>query len=148
MAGQRRPIGHDDMASQDAIVGNVRTHHEKIMIADSRVRAATQCASMNVDVLAKLIVRTDGQKGLFTMEFQILGLNADHAKRKKAIGGSDYCRPFYDDMGIQLTIIANRNVVAYAAIWANLDCGANHGSGRNDGSGVNCHSVRAATASD
>jgi hypothetical protein len=117
------------MAAQNAIVGDVRIHHQKIMIADTRVRAAAQGATMNIDILAKLVVRADCQIGLLAMELQILGLNADHTKWKKPIGRSDDSRPLNNDMGIQPAVLTNRNKIAYTAIRANLDSGANHGSG-------------------
>src|SRR6187402_169352 len=102
MPGQCSGIGHDDMTADDAIMCDVRSNHDKVMIADAGMCPSAFRTAMYVDVFPELIVGTDGQKGLFTMKLQILRLHSDHTKREKPVGMADICRTFNNHMRIQL----------------------------------------------
>ena len=72
MTGQRRRIRHDDVTAERAVVADVRVRHQKIVIADSRMSAASLRSAMDVHVFAKDVVMADRQERLFAFKLQIL----------------------------------------------------------------------------
>ncbi len=107
MPGQSCRIGHDDVTANNAVMSDVRGNHHEIVVADTSVPPSAFGAAMDIDVFAKLIVGADRQEGFLAMEFQVLRLNADDAKRKEPIGIAYSGGAFDDDMRIQLAIVAN-----------------------------------------
>src|SRR6267154_258834 len=74
MARERSRVRHDDVVTENAVVADVGICHQKIVIADASVSAATFRSPVNVYVLSKNIVLADGEKGFFAPVLQILGL--------------------------------------------------------------------------
>jgi hypothetical protein len=141
MACKRCGIGHDDVASDLAIMRDVSRDHNEVIISNSRMTAATFCSPVDVDVFAEGVVGSDRQERLFAGKLEILRLNADHAKRKESIVVSDGCRAFNHDVGVQNTPVADGNVFSDAAERADGYIFAYFGETVNDG-GVMNHELR------
>ena len=86
------------MIADDAVMSDVRSNHQEIVVADTSVSSSALCAAMDIHVFAKLIVGANRQKGFLAMEFQILRLNSNDTEWEKPIGISNSRRAFDDDM--------------------------------------------------
>ena len=116
---------------------HVRRHHQEVAVADTCVAAPAFGATVNVDVLAKNIVRPDCQVGLFIVELEILRRNANHAEGIKTIVVANSRGPFENDVGVENAAIADGNAFTDSAERANADALAEAGAGMDDGCGMN-----------
>src|SRR5688572_20083708 len=91
VARQRRGIGHDDVVADRAVVRDMRPDHQKVAVSDAGLAAAASGSAVNIDVLAKRVARTDGQKSFLVVKLQILWGNANHTEGKEAVVAVD-CR--------------------------------------------------------
>jgi hypothetical protein len=130
-------VGQDDIISNLAVMSDVNVRHQKIVIADSGVSAATLRTSMNVDVFTKDIVITDREKRFFTLEFQVLWLQTDRSERKEVVVLTNYGRPLNDDVRIEAAPVSDFDAITYAAIRTDRNIGADFCLRTHNGSWVN-----------
>src|SRR5262249_45761006 len=132
-----RRVCHHDMVAQCAVMADVNICHEKVMVPDSRMPAATLRTSMDVDVFAEHVVIADCEKRLFTFELQILWLKADRCKWVKLVVLPDCGWPFDNHVGFKAATLSDLHTGTDAAIWANRYAVTNLSLGAHNGRRVN-----------
>ena len=82
---QKRCVGNDDVASQAAIVGDVRAGHEKVVAADDRHAFFFLGRSIDRDRFAKHVVIADDDLRVAAPIADVLRMAADHNAGKQMI---------------------------------------------------------------
>ena len=65
-------VGHDHLAADDAVVRDVRRHHEEVVVAHPRHPAAALGAGVHGDMLADAVARADHELDPLAVELQVL----------------------------------------------------------------------------
>ena len=69
MASQSRCIGHNNMITQDTVVGHMAVSHEIIMIANYGATTTLNGATIHRNILPKNIVIANNQLGILSFMF-------------------------------------------------------------------------------
>ena len=72
MAAKQRPVGQDDLVAHGAIMCNMASSHEEVVVADACLESLSG-ASVNGDILAKDVVVADHRAGILAAELEVLG---------------------------------------------------------------------------
>ncbi len=91
VAGERRAIGENRVAADDAIVGDVGIRHEEITAADPRHAAALRGAAAHRGKFPKTVRVTHHEFRALAAEFQVLRISADGAKRIENVFAANPC---------------------------------------------------------
>jgi len=125
MAGKRCRICHDDVVSQDAIVGNVAICHQKVVIPDNGDSMPAAGAAVEAGKLPEHVVVADLQVRRFALIFEILRICSDGAVAVETASLAYGCPPMDADMGIQ------DGAGSYPGLRADGAIGADFGFRRN-----------------
>src|SRR6266478_84228 len=139
---ERGGVGHDDMASNLAIMSDVSVGHDQVMVADLREPAAFYRAAIDGNELANLVVIADFQARRFARVRDVLRRQADRREREESIVDADLRRSFHGDVRHQVAALAQFDPRPNYAVGSDLAGGVNLGFGVNDGCGVNGHSAK------
>ena len=137
MAGECRSIRQDDVIAKMAIVSNMHIHHQEVVISYYRLPPTALRSTVDVHVLAKDVVRTDRQEGVFALELEILRLESDGAEWKETVVLADGRRTFDDDVGVQPAATSDRHAISNPAVRPDEDVGTKPRFWTDKGSGVN-----------
>ena len=88
VAAEQRAVGENDIIAQSAVMTDVRSRHEKIVIADGRRRSGSS-AAMDLHMLADEVVVADAQISLLAFVGSVLGRIAEHRARMNFIVFAD-----------------------------------------------------------
>src|SRR5665213_1689603 len=137
VTGQRRVIGHDDMIADDAVMRDVRSHHEQAIIADPRDHAAARGAGVHGDVLADDVAAADLEARFLALVFQILRRVTDRSEGKDPRAVAHRGTAADGDMRHELDILAELDPWPHHAERADFDRGRNFGARLDHGRRMN-----------
>ena len=100
MAGQRYAIGHDDMASQPAVMRHMRVGHQKIVITQLGQPLVLRWSAVNGYALTYGVPVAYLQAGVLASIFLVLGSLSYGRKLEDVIVASDGGWPADDNMWV------------------------------------------------
>ena len=110
--GERGSIRENRVTANDAIVGNVRIGHEQIVAADPRDSASLRRAAADRRKLTKVVCISHHKFGSLAVEFQILRIPADRAKRIENIFPPNTRRPANDGVRLEHALLSEFDPVS------------------------------------
>src|SRR5690606_25972626 len=93
VAGDGRVVGHDDVVTDDAIMGDMYIGHQQVVAADGGHATVLHGAPMQGAAFANDIVVADDQPGRLTMVFLVLAILADGGELENPVALADGRRP-------------------------------------------------------
>ena len=115
MSGKRREIGEHAVATDDAVMRNMRGRHEEIVITHRRDALVFRRATIDRHIFAKDVAVTDAHARRLTSVFFVLRRIAYPGKLKQTV------------VGTERSPTGNDNMRSNDASRANLDIGADDG---------------------
>ncbi len=82
MSCQCRVVGHDDVITDLAVVGDMCADHEETVVADPGHEATAVRSGIHGDVFADGVVGADDELGSLAAVLQVLGRKAQGSERK------------------------------------------------------------------
>src|ERR1700757_50552 len=109
MTSERCPIGNNIPVSQQAIVGDMTIHHQKIVIAYSSDHSAAGRSRVERDIFSDRIVVTDDQLAGLPFILEILRNRAHAREWEKYVSFSDGGPALDDDVGLEFASFSDLN---------------------------------------
>jgi hypothetical protein len=101
MSGQSGCIGHDDVASNDAIMRHMTVSHYEIVVPNYAASSSAFCAAIQADKFTKYVVVSNLQIGCFSLILQVLRICPDRTMMVKVAPFADRCPALNAGMRIQ-----------------------------------------------
>jgi hypothetical protein len=137
MPSQSRRIRQPNPVANVAIVRDMRTRHEKVVVSDNRLAASRRCARLQGRVFTDYVPVADPQQGRFSFVLQVLGCCSDRSELVDLVRVSNDRIPLYDDVGADTVLVADPNPGAYDRIGTDRRIFTNCRIFRNDCRGMN-----------
>ena len=120
MSGQIDRIGHDDIVSEQAIVGDVAVGHQEAIASDDcfPVRLG---AAVDRDKFADHGALADFGGCRFTAKFEVLGYFADNAVMQNGAIGSQTGAGQQGHKTADVAMVTDNHIIGNPAIWTNGD---------------------------
>ena len=139
VAAQRRPVRHDGVAADLAIVRDMHVGHDPVVVADARDAGILHRAGIEGAEFAYRVVVADLQARRLAGVFLVLRDCAHRTELEDAICLADAGVPLDDDMRPDHRPGADLHMLAYDGIRAHLDIAGKPGVRMDDRSGVMRH---------
>jgi len=111
--GQCCAVRKYSRASDDAIVGDVRIGHEKIVVPDARDAASARRATAHCAEFAEAIAIANDDFGVLAAEFQVLRIAAHRAERIENVFAPDAGGASHYGVRLQDAVFAKFDIVAH-----------------------------------
>jgi hypothetical protein len=121
MAPEKDGVCHDDVVFQMAIMGDVRTCHEEVVVSDDGLAPAACRAGVNGDKFPDDVAVPDDERAVLALEFEVLRVGANDRVGEYAVVSSD--RRAAGDIAIvaYCRAAADFHVLVYDHVHANGD---------------------------
>ena len=123
VATEGRAVRDDITIADDAIVGDMTLHHQKVLITDSRDHAAARSAGIERDIFANRIAIANQELARLAFVFKILGDGADAGEGKDHILFAECGSTLNNHMRRDFCAFANAHLGANYTIGANFHIG-------------------------
>ena len=110
MTGDGRIVGHDDVVTNHAVVGDMDIRHQQIVAANTGDALVLHGSAMQGTAFADDVVVTNHQPGRLTLVLLVLTLLAHRRELEYPVPAPDGRRPLDNNMGGYLRAGANLDV--------------------------------------
>ncbi len=144
VAGKGGRVGHDHLVADTTIMGNMTVGHEEVTAADAGFPCVLRCAPVQGRALADHIAVADGQEGLFTTVFLVLGVLTHRGELKDPVVCPDAGRSADHHMGTDAATGPHAHTRTDDGIGTHFDVGIQLRGRIDDRGGMNrAHKSRA-----
>ncbi len=135
MAAQQGPVGQDIVVTQNTVVSDMGTRHQKVSVAEDRV-FFHPIRAVHGDVFPKYVIVTDTESSGLAGVFEVLGCVSQNGPGMDSVARSELGMACQVGTGAYLAMRSQDYVAINDRMGTDLTAFAELGRGMNDGCGV------------
>ena len=135
MAAQQGPVGQDIVVTQNTVVSDMGTRHQKVSVAEDRV-FFHPIRAVHGHMFSKHVIVTDEKSSGLAGVFEVLGRVSENSPSMDAVAGSQSGMARQIGTGADLAMRPQDHMAINDRMRADLAAFAELGRGMDDGCGV------------